>query len=137
MGFQHVKGQMLVLLVAGWSMAAAEQCLGCARFGLSLLHLQPREAAGWVSVDVWNHFPLGLWFCCWVGLIQQIVRETYNWKKAKIYTMGMEPTQRGMAGDRRHFLLCLGRSAGLVLFPCTSGPPGSLDCFFVRDLGTV
>lgn len=47
MGFQHVKGQMLVFLVAGWSVAAAEQCLGCTRFGLRLLDLQPR-----VSVDV-------------------------------------------------------------------------------------
>lgn len=62
---------MLVFLVAGWSVAAAEQCLGCTRFGLRLL--QPR-----VSVDVWNHFPLGPWFCCRVGLAQQIVCETYN-----------------------------------------------------------
>lgn len=54
---------------------------------------------------------------------------------------GNSACTEGMAGDRRPFLLCLGRNAGLVLFCCISGAPGTcagiLDCFLIRDLGIV
>lgn len=126
-------------------MAAAEQCLGSAQgLGSICWTCSPRklQVGKLHLVNAWNNFPLGLWFCCQVGLIQQIVRETWNWKKAKINTYhGSRACTEGMAEDRRLFLLCLGRSAGLVLFPHTSGAPGSctgsFHCFLVRDLGTV
>lgn len=83
MGFLHVKGQMLMLLVAVMQLGRAEHPWVLHKVWTQSTGPTARKVAGWVPVDVQNHFPLGLWFSCQVGLIQQILCKTWNWKNAK------------------------------------------------------